>query len=295
MMSCKVRYLIFFQYFGSKYSGVMRSPAHQAVLGVQNYLEDAVRKLNPVNEVSVYVSSRTDSGVHALCNTAHVDIQRKENKPPFSEQILTEALNYHLKPEPISIMKSSIVPPLFHARFNAKSRTYIYRLVTGLRNSSQLPVFEKDLGWLVQEDQLNVEAMQEAARLFLGTHNFSTFRALNSETPYKSPVKTMLLADITPGYSYFAQHHLNRNMQYWDLTFKSNSFLYKQVRRMTGALVAVGQGRLTLPRLQELLEVQDSLAFPRNMSAPPQGLFLKEVEYDDSELLPRPLDPDIEA
>ncbi|XP_064161554.1 tRNA pseudouridine synthase-like 1 isoform X2 [Anguilla rostrata] len=236
MENCRARYLIFFQYLGTKYSGVMKTPPHQSTLGVENYLENALQKLRPHNEVCLYISSRTDAGVHALCNSAHVDIQRRSGKLPFTAKVLTEALNYHLKPEPIR--------------------------------------------------ELNVRAMQEATSSLLGTHDFSTFQALNSETPFKSPVKTLVQARLEPGPESFTQRHFNRNLQFWELTFKSPSFLYKQVRRMTGALVAVGQGRLSVPQLQELLEVRDSLAYPQNMCAPPTGLFLTGVEYEESDLMP---------
>ncbi|XP_058857946.1 tRNA pseudouridine synthase-like 1 [Acipenser ruthenus] len=292
MTSSKVRYLIFFQYFGTKYSGVMKTPTDQNFLGVQNYLEEAVRKLRPANEVSVSVSSRTDSGVHALCNSAHVDIQRKSGKPPFTERLLVDALNYHLKPEPISILKAYRVADDFHARYRALSRTYVYRIITGARHYSQLPVFERSLCWAVHENHLNVTALQEAAKLLLGTHDFSTFRSLNSETPFKSPIKTLLQAEVCSGAGSFSQHPFHRHMQYWDLTFRSRSFLYKQVRRMTGALVAVGQGRLSPSEVKDLLEARNSLAYPQNMMAPPDGLFLQKVEYEETDLFPEAMETD---
>ncbi|KAK6472442.1 tRNA pseudouridine synthase-like 1 [Huso huso] len=292
MTSSKVRYLIFFQYFGTKYSGVMKTPTDQNILGVQNYLEEAVRKLRPANEVSVSVSSRTDSGVHALCNSAHVDIQRKSGKPPFTERLLVDALNYHLKPEPISILKAYRVADDFHARYRALSRTYFYRIITGARHYSQLPVFERSLCWAVHENHLNVTALQEAAKLLLGTHDFSTFRSLNSETPFKSPIKTLLQAEVCSGAGSFSQHPFHRHMQYWDLTFRSRSFLYKQVRRMTGALVAVGQGRLSPSEVKDLLEARNSLAYPQNMMAPPDGLFLQKVEYEETDLFPEAMETD---
>ncbi|XP_067873400.1 tRNA pseudouridine synthase-like 1 isoform X2 [Heterodontus francisci] len=225
-MAGRARYLIYFQYCGTRYSGVMKSPSHQTVLGVQNYLEDAVQKLRPVNEVNISISSRTDSGVHALCNSAHLDIQRKEGKPPFTGNLLVDALNFHLKPEPISVLKAVRVADNFHARFGALSRTYVYRLVTGCCHRSQLPVFERHLCWPVT----------------------------------------------------------NGHLEFWELTFRSRSFLYKQVRRMTGALVAVGQGKLLPQHIADLLEIRDSRAYPQNIIAPPDGLFLKNVEYDTKDL-----------
>ncbi|XP_072442578.1 tRNA pseudouridine synthase-like 1 isoform X3 [Chiloscyllium punctatum] len=233
-MAAKARYLIFFQYCGTRYSGVMKSPSDQTILGVQNYLENAVQKLRPVNEVNIAISSRTDSGVHALCNSAHLDIQRKEGKPPFSAELLVNALNFHLKPEPIR--------------------------------------------------PLNTDIMKEAAQILLGTHDFSTFRSLNSETPFKSPLKTLLQVDVTPGFSISLQQNFHSHLKFWELTFRSRSFLYKQVRRMTGALVAVGQGRLMPQHIADLLEMRDSMAYPQNIIAPPDGLFLKNVEYDTKDL-----------
>ncbi|XP_069774857.1 tRNA pseudouridine synthase-like 1 isoform X2 [Narcine bancroftii] len=279
-----VRYLIYFQYCGTNYSGVMKTPSDQLMTGVQNYLEDALQKLRPINKVNISISSRTDSGVHAFCNSAHFDLERKEGKSPFSEELLVNALNFHLKPEPISILKAFRVSDIFHARHHARSRTYTYRLVTGCNHHSHLPVFERNLCWPVSRRPLNMDTMQEAARMLLGTHDFSTFRSLNSETPFKSPLKTLLQANLTPGLSLTMQQDHHRHLEFWELTFRSQSFLYKQVRRMTGALVAVGQGKLMPRHIAELLEVQDSRAFPRNFIAPPNGLFLKNVEYDEKDL-----------
>ncbi|KAG9352733.1 hypothetical protein JZ751_017309 [Albula glossodonta] len=266
----------------------MKVPSLRPVLGIQNYLENALQKLRLENEPSLFISSRTDTGVHALCNSAHVDIQRKSGKPPFTGPILTEALNFHLKPEPISVLGAYRVADTFHARYRALTRTYVYRLVTGVPHHTQLPLAEKNLCWPLRDTELNIRAMQEAASMLVGTHDFSTFRALSSETPIKNPVKTLLLAQLQTGQESFLQRHFHRNLQFLELTFTSRSFLYKQVRRMTGVLVAIGQGRLSISQLQELLEARDSLAYPQNMCAPPCGLFLTRVEYDESDLLPDP-------
>ncbi|XP_052466279.1 tRNA pseudouridine synthase-like 1 isoform X3 [Carassius gibelio] len=226
MHKSAARYLIFFQYTGTKYSGVMKTAADQAVEGVENHLESAVRKLKPVNEVSVVISSRTDTGVHALCNSAHVDIQRRGDKPPLLEQDLVDALNFHLKAEPIRITRAYRVHSDFHARYRAVSRTYVYRFASGLRHHTEMPVTERDLCWALRDTDI----------------------------------------------------------QFWELTFKSRSFLYRQVRRMTGALVAVGQGRLSVRQIQELLEARDSLAFPQNLTAPAHGLFLTNIQYRETDL-----------
>ncbi|XP_077060384.1 tRNA pseudouridine synthase-like 1 [Siphateles boraxobius] len=171
--------------------------------------KSAVRKLKPVNEVSVSISSRTDSGVHALCNSAHVDIQRRADKPPLLEQTLVEALNFHLKAEPIRITRAYRVRSDFHARYQAISRTYVYRFASGLRHHTEMPVTERDLCWALRDTRLNINAMQEATALLIGTHDFSTFRALNSETPFKNPVKSLESARLESGVS-FSQRHFHR-------------------------------------------------------------------------------------
>ncbi|CAB1315639.1 unnamed protein product, partial [Coregonus sp. 'balchen'] len=150
------------------------------------------------------------------------------------------------------ITRAYRVPGGFHARFRAVSRT-----------------------------DLDVGAMRDAAALLVGTHNFSSFRALNSETPFKDPVKTLDKASLDLGDA-FVHRHFHRDIQFWELTFKSRSFLYKQVRRMTGALVAVGQGQMSVSGVKELLEAQDSQAYPHNLTSPPEGLFLTRVEYHRS-------------
>ncbi|KAM6191650.1 tRNA pseudouridine synthase-like 1 isoform 6-T7 [Sarcoramphus papa] len=224
MISPPTRYLVFFQYFGTKYSGVMETSNDQSMVGVQNYLEKAAQNLKPIVPIKFHISSRTDAGVHALCNSAHLDIQRPPGKPAFNEKQLICSLNYHLKPEPIRILNAYRVTNSFHARFSALSRTYIYRLLMGCTHYSEIPVFEKDLCW--------------------------------------APA--------------------GGGLEFWEVKFRSRSFLYRQVRRMVGALVAVGQGKLTPHHIKELLEIKDSRAFPPNAMAPPSGLFLKSVEYDEA-------------
>lgn len=204
------RYLIFFQYLGTKYSGVVKVPPHQlGKKGVQDHLEDAIRRLRPVNPVSLSVSSRTDTGVHALSNSAHFDLQRKNDKPPFTEDVLVEALNFHLRTEQIRVTRAHRVPDNFHARYRAQSRTYIYRVALGLSHQSLLPLTEYELCWNLRDTELDVGAMREAANLLVGIHDFSSFRAVNSDMPFKNPVKTLDVASVQPGSS-FVQAHFHR-------------------------------------------------------------------------------------
>ncbi|XP_055365299.1 tRNA pseudouridine synthase-like 1 isoform X2 [Betta splendens] len=281
MHNC-ARYLIFFQYIGTKYSGAVKVPAHQGLKrGVQDHLEDALRRLKPLNPVSLFISSRTDTGVHALSNSAHFDLQRRNDKPIFTENVLVDALNFHLRKEQIRVTSAHRVRDDFHARFCARSRTYVYRLALGIAHHADLPLTEGDLCWNLHNMELDVGAMREAADVLVGTHDFSSFRAVSSDLPFKSPVKTLDVVNIRPGGS-FAHAHFHRDIPFWELTFRSRSFLYRQVRRMTGALVAVGQGKLSVPQVKALLEARDSLAYANLLAAPPQGLFLTRVDYRET-------------
>uniref|UniRef100_A0AAX7UAH7 tRNA pseudouridine synthase n=1 Tax=Astatotilapia calliptera TaxID=8154 RepID=A0AAX7UAH7_ASTCA len=209
-MHNRARYLIFFQYIGTKYRGAVKVPPHQlGKKGVQDHLEDAIQRLRPVNPVSLSVSSRTDTGVHALSNSAHFDLQRKNDKLPFTEDVLVQALNFHLGTEQIRITRAHRVPHDFHARFRAQSRTYVYRIALGISHHSLLPLTDWDLCWSLRNTELNVDAMHEAASLLLGTHDFSSFRAVNSDLPFKNPVKTMDVISIQQGNS-FAYAHFHR-------------------------------------------------------------------------------------
>ncbi|XP_037628736.1 tRNA pseudouridine synthase-like 1 isoform X2 [Sebastes umbrosus] len=280
------RYLIFVQYIGTKYSGVVKVPPHELIKkGVQDHLEEAIKRLRPLNPVSLTVSSRTDTGVHALSNSAHFDLQRKNDKPPFTEDILVEALNFHLRAEQIRITRAHRVPDDFHARFRAQSRTYVYRIALGMSHHSLFPLTDRDLCWNLCDTKLDVGAMREAAVLLVGTRDFSSFRAVSSEMHFKNPVKTLDTISVQPGSS-FVHTHFHRKIPFWELTFTSRSFLYKQVRRMTGALVAVGRGRLSVAQLKDILEARDSLAYPQGLAAPAHGLFLTRVDYREADLRP---------
>ncbi|XP_061239074.1 tRNA pseudouridine synthase-like 1 isoform X6 [Bos javanicus] len=226
--SVPARYLVYFQYLGTDFNGVAAVRGVQRAVGVQNYLEEAAERLNSVMPVKFTISSRTDAGVHALSNAAHLDIQRRSDLPPFSPEVLTEALNTHLKHPAIRVLQAFRVPSHFHARHAAISRTYLYRLATGCPRPDRLPVFERNRCWALQADCLDVAAMQEAAQHLLGTHDFSAFQSAGS--PASSPVRTLRRASVSPDpASPFVLPEESRQLQFWSMEFESQSFLYKQV------------------------------------------------------------------
>ncbi|XP_012512963.1 PREDICTED: tRNA pseudouridine synthase-like 1 isoform X2 [Propithecus coquereli] len=277
------RYLVYFQYRGTDFnSGVAAVRGAQRAVGVQDYLEEAAARLNSVLPVKFTISSRTDAGVHALSNAAHLDVQRRSGQPPFSPEVLAQALNTHLKHPAIRVLQAFRVPSDFHARYAATSRTYLYRLATGCSRPSQLPVFERNLCWALRADCLDVDAMQEAARHLLGTHDFSAFQSAGS--PAATPVRTLRQVSVSPGpASTFALPQESSRLRFWSLEFESQSFLYRQVRRMTAVLVAVGLGALTPAQVKVILDSQDPLGKYQSHVAPAYGLFLKSVLYEGLE------------
>ncbi|XP_033288515.1 tRNA pseudouridine synthase-like 1 isoform X2 [Orcinus orca] len=194
--SVRARYLVYFQYLGTDFNGVAAVRGAQHAIGVQNYLEEAAERLNSVVPVKFTISSRTDAGVHALSNAAHLDVQRRSGRPPFSPEVLTQALNTHLRHPAIRVLQAFRVPSHFHARHAATSRTYLYRLATGCHRPDQLPVFERNRCWALRADCLDVAAMREAAQHLLGTHDFRAFQSAGS--PATSPVRTLRRASVSP-------------------------------------------------------------------------------------------------
>ncbi|XP_047300672.1 tRNA pseudouridine synthase-like 1 isoform X2 [Homo sapiens] len=226
--SVRARYLVYFQYVGTDFNGVAAVRGTQRAVGVQNYLEEAAERLNSVEPVRFTISSRTDAGVHALSNAAHLDVQRRSGRPPFPPEVLAEALNTHLRHPAIRVLRAFRVPSDFHARHAATSRTYLYRLATGCHRRDELPVFERNLCWTLPADCLDMVAMQEAAQHLLGTHDFSAFQSAGSPVP--SPVRTLRRVSVSPGQaSPLVTPEESRKLRFWNLEFESQSFLYRQV------------------------------------------------------------------
>nr|KAF6394934.1 pseudouridine synthase like 1 [Molossus molossus] len=273
----RARYLVYFQYLGTDFNGVAAVRGAQRAVGVQNYLEEAAAKLKSVVPVKFVISSRTDAGVHALSNAAHLDVQRHSGQPPFPPEVLTEALNSHLRHPDIRVLQAFRVPSDFHARYSATSRTYLYRLATGCTRPDQLSVFERDRCWALRADRLEVAAMQEAAQHLLGTHDFSAFQSAGS--PSTSSVRTLRRASVSSAAAGPWVLPQECRLRFWSLEFESQSFLYRQVRRMTAILVAVGLGALTPTQVKMILESRDPLGRHQTRVAPAHGLFLKSVLY----------------
>ncbi|XP_047958854.1 tRNA pseudouridine synthase A [Salvia hispanica] len=183
------RYLVAIEYIGTRFSGAQQQATCRTVMGV---LQDAFQKFIG-QPVSIFCSSRTDAGVHALSNVCHVDVERiSKRKPgevllPHEPAVVLKAVNHFLQKSEGDIMVVDVkcVPSDFHARYKALERTYFYRLLSG---KEPLSTFEKDRAWHVPEE-LNVLDMQKACSVLAGHHDFSSFRAAGCQA--KSPIRTL--------------------------------------------------------------------------------------------------------
>ena len=243
------RYRIDLEYDGGPYKGFQ---AQGELPTVQASIERAVKAFSG-QTLRLQAAGRTDTGVHALRQVIHIDLARD-----WKPEVVRDALNAHLVPEPIAVIAASLAPEGFHAHFSAKRRGYLYRIL----NRMAPPGLERGRVWHVKKP-LDADAMAEAAKRLVGHHDFTTFR--DAECQAKSPMKTLEAAEAV------------RAGEEVRLTFAARSFLHRQVRSMVGSLAEVGAGRWSAADLQAALEARDRTAC--GPVAPAEGLYLAAVEY----------------
>lgn len=244
------RYKLTLEYDGGPFAGWQRQDDVPTVQGV---LEAAAEAINGA-PVTAHAAGRTDAGVHALGQVAHVDLEKD-----FPTHTVRDALNQHMRPHPVAVLEAERVGEDFHARFSAKKRHYLYRLV------DRRPPLTLDKGhvWRVPY-RLDAEAMHQAAQVLVGQHDFTTFR--DSQCQADSPVKTLEAISVS---RVGAEIHL---------TCRAISFLHRQVRSMTGSLVEVGSGKWSARDLRAVLDAADRQRC--GPVAPPDGLYLTKVDYE---------------
>jgi tRNA pseudouridine38-40 synthase len=244
------RYRLTLEYDGTDLAGWQRQANG---VSVQELLETAFANYCQ-ERVTVIAAGRTDAGVHALAQVAHVDLERARD--PHQ---IREAVNFHLKPARIAVLEAAPAPADFHARFSATGRRYLYRIV----NRRAPLVLERDRAWSVTRP-LDADAMHRAAQVLVGQHDFSSFR--DTQCQAKSPVKTLDRLDVS------------RHGDEISIRAEARSFLHHQVRNMVGTLRLVGEGKWTAADVAAALAARDrSAAGP---TAPAAGLYLVGVAYE---------------
>lgn len=243
------RFKLTLEYDGQPFVGWQRQ---RNGVAVQQRLEEAVLAMTGESRV-VGGAGRTDAGVHATGQVAHLDLDR--DWPPFR---LSEGLNAHLVPDPIAVLSVERVGEGFDARRSARRRHYLYRIV----NRRAPLAVERGRAWGLKR-KLDVEAMREAAGALLGRHDFTTFR--DAECQAKSPIRTLDRLDIVS------------DGEAIGFEVEALSFLHRQVRSMVGSLVDVGTGRWTPTDLKAALDAADRRRC--GQVAPAHGLYLTRVDY----------------
>ena len=242
------RYKIKIEYEGTPFVGWQFQKNGQSV---QEILQKAIFNFSKEN-VIVTGAGRTDSGVHALAQVAHFDLKKKIKKN------LLPAINQNIGNKPVTILKISKVNKKFHARYDAKKRTYLYSII----NRQSPLTLQKNKAWHIRK-KLDPKVMKKGAKLLLGTHDFSTYRAASCGA--KSPVKTM------------EKILIKKNKDKITLEFTSRSFLQQQVRSMVGCIKYLGEGKWSIDAFQKAFKSKK-----RSKCAPPApacGLYLKNIIY----------------
>ena len=244
-----MRYKLTLEYDGTPFIGWQKQKGQLSVQGVlEAALKTYLRKTT-----AVYGSGRTDTGVHALGQVAHFDTDEKLDlrKAQYS-------LNALMRPHPVVIRKMEEVDENFHARFSAKQRTYLYRI----QNTNFPPALNAGRVWHINQ-KLDVKKMNEAAKLLIGKHDFSTFRTTNCQA--KSLIKTLDVLTV------------KRQGEEVQITVSAKSFLYHQVRNFAGALVKVGLGKWSVADFEKAFKAKDRTKGAE--TAPAEGLYFMKVEY----------------
>jgi len=243
------RYRITLEYDGGGFVGWQRQENGPSI---QAALEEAIAGFCG-EAVTVHGAGRTDAGVHALGQVAHFDLAKETDA-----QTVREALNAHLRPDPIAVLEAVVADREFHARFDAIERRYRYRIL----NRRAQPTLDRGRVWHVVVP-LDAGAMHDAAQALIGKHDFSSFRA--AECQAKSPVKTLDELRVT------------REGEEVRIAARAQSFLHHQVRNFAGTLKLVGEGKWDRAGVASALAARDrSAAGP---TAPADGLYLVNIHY----------------
>ena len=243
------RYRLTLEYDGGPFVGWQRQDNG---LGVHQVVEEAIQRFCG-EDARVFAAGRTDAGVHARGQVAHVDLKREA-----TGQTLRDALNFHMRPHPVGVLQAELATADFHARFSARERRYRYRIL----NRRPPPVLERGRAWWVTQP-LDTAAMAQAAGVLVGQHDFTSFRATLCQA--KSPIKTLDELSIT------------RSGEEIHVCARARSFLHHQVRNMVGTLEWVGAGRWTVEDVARALAARNRAA--GGPTAPAEGLYLEYVGY----------------
>lgn len=244
------RYKVTIEYLGTAFVGWQKQ---SGAASVQQILEDGIYQFSG-ERITIYGAGRTDAGVHALGQVAHFDLVKYID--PYK---VMQSINHFVRPYHVGIVDCSTVDQDFHARFSAKHRHYVYRII----NRSGQVVIDLNRAWWIRQ-QLDVDMMNEAAVHLIGHHDFSSFRSKFCQA--QSPVKTLSKLIVT---------QRDEEIRFY---FSAQSFLHNMVRNIVGSIVLVGRQIWSPDTIKEVLEVRKREA--AGSKAPACGLYLTKVDYN---------------
>lgn len=250
------RFALTLEFDGTPFMGLQRQPHGPSV---QQAVEEAAARITG-ETAALHSAGRTDTGVHAIAMRSHIDIDR-----PIEPFRLMEAMNAHLRPDPIAVTACEVVAPDWHARFSCVGRSYLYRIA----NRRAPLTLHRDRAWQVAQP-LDADAMHRAAQALVGRHDFTTFRSVQCQAA--SPVKTLDLLTVERA---GGEVHIRA---------AARSFLHHQVRSMVGCLALVGMGRWREDQVAAALAARDRGAL--GLNAPPHGLYFVKALYPGEESQP---------
>jgi tRNA pseudouridine38-40 synthase len=243
------RYKITLEYLGKNYCGWQRQKEH---LSLQQLVEEAIAQFSK-EIVALEVAGRTDAGVNAYGQVAHFDLEKH-----YDPRRLMLSINHFLRPHTIGVVNAELVDENFHARFSAKHRYYVYKIL----NRDAINIINNNLMTFIRYP-LDIEAMQKGADYLIGHHDFSSFRA--RECQASTPMKTLDKIEIV------------KNGDVIEIYFSALSFLHHMVRNIVGSLIMVGSGKWPAEKIQEVLLAKNREA--AGPTAPAEGLYFLKVDY----------------
>ncbi|KAF3423795.1 hypothetical protein E2986_07887 [Frieseomelitta varia] len=289
------RYLIKFSYIGTKYRGMQKNIIPSAKVRIndtetiQGAIEGAFLRLVPqvLSWPTLTCSSRTDAGVHGLCNIAHIDIENKYDSI-YNPQESLKHLNRHLIlcDHDIRILDLIPVKDTFHVKHCANSRTYLYRILKAKDvKYHKVPIIEMERCFHFRSETFDPEKISLATQLFMGLKDFRTFcsnRKSNAPVRYVRSLDSLTFEKGSPLMPY---DPFSENFDFWDFKCTSKGFLYKQVRKIVTALLALGIGKITEKDITVMLQVPGHKNYMTSLGlVPPHGLYLLNVGYNQDYL-----------
>ena len=244
------RYQILIEYVGTNFRGWQIQKKGKTI---QGHIEEKISKILR-EKIVLFGSGRTDTGVHAIEQSAHFDSKNEI----FQKDKFLKSINHFLNKDEVTVLKIRKRNSNFHARFSAKMRIYKYIIINRLSG----PALDKDRGWHVVK-KLDLATMKKGAKKLIGTKDFSTFRA--SSCRAKSPIKTMKFVKIKSSKNKI------------EIEFRSQSFLQQQVRSMVGCLKYLGENKWSLKKFESVMKSKKRILCAP--PAPPEGLFLSRIIY----------------